>query len=330
MTAALSEPLVRFIDVRKSYDGKVDAVRALNLDVANGEFLTLLGPSGSGKTTTLTMLAGFEQPSAGRIFLGGDDITHVPVEKRGIGMVFQNYALFPTHDGGREHRLSAQGPAHGRRGDRAEGQARARHGAARRPAPTASRSSFPAASSSGSRWRARWSSSRELVLLDEPLGALDRQLREQMQYEVKHLHERLGVTMVYVTHDQVEAMTMSDRVAVFSAGQLRQIAAPRRLYEEPESLFVAQFLGESNILAGTVRHRHGGQCSVALGTGQGVVATAVTASEKVNLAIRPEKVALGAPRPGASIAFPPTCSRSPSSATSCACGWRRWAARISS
>jgi putative spermidine/putrescine transport system ATP-binding protein len=133
-----------------------------------------------------------------------------------------------------------------------------------------------------------------LVLLDEPLGALDRQLREQMQYELKHLHARLGVTMVYVTHDQVEAMTMSDRVAVFNEGRLRQVAEPRRLYESPESLFVAQFLGESNTLAGTVRQRHGGQCSVALANGAGVVATSVGKSDKVTVAVRPEKVALGA------------------------------------
>jgi len=143
-----------------------------------------------------------------------------------------------------------------------------------------------------------------LVLLDEPLGALDRQLREQMQYELKHLHQRLGVTMVYVTHDQVEAMTMSDRVAVFSAGQLRQVDEPRRLYEQPDSLFVAQFLGESNILPGIVRQRHGGQCSVALPGGAGVVATAVGSGEKVNTAVRPEKVALGAAAAGCINRYP--------------------------
>ena len=136
-----------------------------------------------------------------------------------------------------------------------------------------------------------------LVLLDEPLGALDRQLREQMQYELKHLHQRLGVTMVYVTHDQIEAMTMSDRVAVFSTGLLRQVAEPRRLYEEPDSLFVAQFLGESNALAATVERRDGGQCAATLPGGETIIATAVgacVAGGKVDLVLRPEKVALGA------------------------------------
>src|SRR3954463_12051480 len=273
MNAPLSEPLVRFIDVRKSYDGKVDAVRALNLEVADGEFLTLLGPSGSGKTTTLTMLAGFEQPSDGRIFVGAEDITHVPVEKRGIGMVFQNYALFPNMTVGENigfplkvRRLPAAAIADKVRRALAMvrlGGPRALGGGGR-AAPTKKK---PQQLSGGQQQRVAVARALvfepRLVLLDEPLGALDRQLREQMQYELKHLHERLGVTMVYVTHDQVEAMTMSDRVAVFNACQLRQVAEPRRLYEEPESLFVAQFLGESNILPGTVRQRHGGQCSVA-------------------------------------------------------------------
>jgi putative spermidine/putrescine transport system ATP-binding protein len=303
MTAAVSEPLVRFIDVRKSYDGKVDAVRALNLEVANGEFLTLLGPSGSGKTTTLTMLAGFEQPSAGRIFVGADDITNVPVEKRGIGMVFQNYALFPNMTVGENIGF----PLKVRRLAGAEIAAKVKRALAMvRLEGLADRK--PQQLSGGQQQRVAVARALvfepKLVLLDEPLGALDRQLREQMQYELKHLHERLGVTMVYVTHDQVEAMTMSDRVAVFSAGQLRQVAAPRRLYEEPDSLFVAQFLGESNILPGTVRQRHGGQCSVALSVGQGVVATAVGTSEKVNLAIRPEKIALGAAAAGCVNRYP--------------------------
>jgi putative spermidine/putrescine transport system ATP-binding protein len=292
MSAPQSEPLVRFIDVRKSYDGKVDAVRALNLDVANGEFLTLLGPSGSGKTTTLVMLAGFEQPTSGRIFVGADDITNVPVEKRGIGMVFQNYALFPNmtvaENIGFPLKVRRQSPAEiADKVKRALAMVRLEGLGDRRPQQLSGGQQQRVAVARALVFEPR------LVLLDEPLGALDRQLREQMQYELKHLHERLGVTMVYVTHDQVEAMTMSDRVAVFSAGQLRQVAEPRKLYEQPESLFVAQFLGESNILPGTVRQRVGGQCSVALPDGGGVIATPVGTAEKVNLAIRPEKVALG-------------------------------------
>ena len=303
MNAPLSEPLVRFIDVRKSYDGKVDAVRALNLDVANGEFLTLLGPSGSGKTTTLTMLAGFEQPTGGRIFVGAEDITDLAVEKRGIGMVFQNYALFPNMTVGENigfplkvRRLPAAEIAD--RVKRALSMVRLDGLADRRPQQLSGGQQQRVAVARALVFEPR------LVLLDEPLGALDRQLREQMQYELKHLHERLGVTMVYVTHDQVEAMTMSDRVAVFNAGQLRQVAEPRRLYEAPESLFVAQFLGESNTLPGTVRQRHGGQCSVALANGAGVVATTVGTSDKVNVAIRPEKVATGVAAAGCINRYP--------------------------
>ncbi len=251
MNSAPSEPLVRFIDVSKSYDGKVDAVRGLNLDVETGEFLTLLGPSGSGKTTTLTMLAGFEQPSSGRIFVGGEDVTFVPVDKRGIGMVFQNYALFPNMNVAENIAF----PLMVRHMPRAEIEQKvARALAMVRLEGLADRRTQQL--SGGQQQRVAVARALvfepRLVLLDEPLGALDRQLREQMQYELKQLHRRLGVTMVYVTHDQVEAMTMSDRVAVFSTGLLRQIAEPRRLYEEPESLFVAQFLGESNALAATV------------------------------------------------------------------------------
>ena len=287
-----AEPLVRFIDVRKSYDGKVDAVRALNLEVANGEFLTLLGPSGSGKTTTLTMLAGFEQPTAGRIFVGPEDITHVPVEKRGIGMVFQNYALFPNMTVGENIgfplKVRHLPPAEiADKVRRALSMVRLDGLADRKPQQLSGGQQQRVAVARALVFEPR------LVLLDEPLGALDRQLREQMQYELKHLHARLGVTMVYVTHDQVEAMTMSDRVAVFNAGQLRQVAPPRTLYEEPQSLFVAQFLGESNTLPGTVRQRHGGQCSVALADGTGVIATSVGTHDKVNVAVRPEKVAIG-------------------------------------
>jgi putative spermidine/putrescine transport system ATP-binding protein len=293
LSEPLAEPLVRFIDVRKSYDGKADAVRALNLEVATGEFLTLLGPSGSGKTTTLMMLAGFEQPTEGRIFVGSEDITNVPVEKRGIGMVFQNYALFPNMTVGENigfplkvRRLPSSEIAE--RVGKALAMVRLEGLADRRPQQLSGGQQQRVAVARALVFEPR------LVLLDEPLGALDRQLREQMQYELKHLHERLGVTMVYVTHDQVEAMTMSDRVAVFEAGRLRQVAPPRTLYEEPQSLFVAQFLGESNALAGTVRQRHGGQCSVALGDGAGVIATSVGAADKVTIAVRPEKVALGA------------------------------------
>jgi putative spermidine/putrescine transport system ATP-binding protein len=296
MSVVNPNPLVRFIDVRKSYDGRTDAVRSLNLDVRTGEFLTLLGPSGSGKTTTLTMLAGFEQPTSGRIFVGGDDVTSVPVDKRGIGMVFQNYALFPNMSVAQNIAF----PLTVRRRPRAEIEQKvARALAMVRLEGLADRR--PQQLSGGQQQRVAVARALvfepRLVLLDEPLGALDRQLREQMQYELKQLHRRLGVTMVYVTHDQVEAMTMSDRVAVFSTGQLRQIDEPRRLYEEPDSLFVAQFLGESNALAATVTQRDGARCTVRVSTGATVEATAVdpcSPGDDVDLVLRPEKVAVGA------------------------------------
>ena len=296
MSTGRPEPLVRFIDIRKSYDGKTDAVRALNLDVETGEFLTLLGPSGSGKTTTLTMLAGFEQPTAGRIMVGGSDVTHVPVEKRGIGMVFQNYALFPNMTVGENIGFPLKvrglsGAEIASKVKRALSMVRLEGLGDRRTQQLSGGQQQRVAVARALVFEPR------LVLLDEPLGALDRQLREQMQYELKHLHARLGVTMVYVTHDQIEAMTMSDRVAVFSAGQLRQVAPPRLLYEAPESLFVAQFLGESNTLLGTVESRDGTQCAVALPGGDKVIATAVgrcTPGTSVNVALRPEKIVLGA------------------------------------
>jgi putative spermidine/putrescine transport system ATP-binding protein len=300
MSAASPEPLVRFIDVSKSYDGKVDAVRALNLEVEAGEFLTLLGPSGSGKTTTLTMLAGFEQPTRGRIFVGGEDVTGVPVEKRGIGTLFPNMSVgeniaFPLTVRRLPRAEIAQKVARALSMVRLEGLADRRtqqlSGGQQQRVAVARALVFEP----------------RLVLLDEPLGALDRQLREQMQYELKHLHQRLGVTMVYVTHDQIEAMTMADRVAVFSTGLLRQVAEPRRLYEEPDSLFVAQFLGESNALAATVERRDGGQCVATLPGGETIVATAVGAcvvGGKVDLVLRPEKVALGAAAQACANRFP--------------------------
>jgi putative spermidine/putrescine transport system ATP-binding protein len=297
---------VRFVDVRKTYDGKVDAVHALNLEVAEAEFLTLLGPSGSGKTTTLTMLAGFEQPTEGRIFVGAEEVTRVPVEKRGIGMVFQNYALFPNMSVGENIGFPLK-VRHMRRAEidakvtRALAMVRLEGLADRKPQQLSGGQQQRVAVARALVFEPR------LVLLDEPLGALDRQLREQMQYELKALHSRLGVTMIYVTHDQVEAMTMSDRVAVFSAGRLRQVAEPRRLYEAPESLFVAQFLGESNMLLGKIASAQGGECAVTLPNGTCVIATAVgqiATDTAVTLALRPEKIALGASAAACANSFP--------------------------
>ncbi len=290
---------VRFAGVEKSYDGRTLVVRRLDLDIARGEFLTLLGPSGSGKTTCLMMLAGFEPLTRGEIYLEGRPLSRVPPHRRDIGMVFQNYALFP-------HMTVAENlafPLQVRRLGRSEIEARVR-----RALEMVRLSGFehrrPAQLSGGQQQRVALARALvfepRLVLMDEPLGALDKQLRENMQYELKRLHERLGITVVYVTHDQGEALTMSDRVAVFDSGRIRQLATPRRLYEEPENAFVARFIGETNALEGRVRRREGRFCRVELEGGFEVTALAVAAGmpgEPTTLSLRPERVWLE-PAPG--------------------------------
>jgi putative spermidine/putrescine transport system ATP-binding protein len=264
-------------------------VAPLDLDVAEGEFLTLLGPSGSGKTTTLMMLAGFEEPSAGEILLDGQVLNRVPPHRRGIGVVFQNYALFP-------HMTVAQNlafPLEMRRMPRAERDARiARALAMVRLDGFADRR--PAQLSGGQQQRVALARalifSPRLVLMDEPLGALDRQLREQLQLEIKALHAELGVTILYVTHDQGEALTMSDRIAVFHQGRIEQIGPPRELYDRPATAFVAGFLGENNLLPVTVLD--GGAPRCRLPGGAEVLASGHAAPGDALLVIRPERITL--------------------------------------
>jgi putative spermidine/putrescine transport system ATP-binding protein len=289
-----AQPLVRFTGVSKSYDGESLVVRDLDLDIRRGEFLTLLGPSGSGKTTTLMMLSGFETPTTGRILLSGRDITLTPPYRRGIGMVFQNYALFPHMTVGENvaYPLKLRGLDGGSIAAKVEAalamvQLEGLQG--RRPAQL----------SGGQQQRVALARALvfepELVLLDEPLGALDKQLRDRMQIELKTLHERLGVTMVYVTHDQTEALTMSDRIAVFSEGRIRQLATPFEVYENPANTFVAGFVGENNWLEGTVVGRNGDYVVVELASGYKVTARAAGAAAmngKVVLSVRPERVTL--------------------------------------
>jgi putative spermidine/putrescine transport system ATP-binding protein len=294
---ASAEPLVRFSGVRKSYDGTNLVVKELDLDIARGEFLTLLGPSGSGKTTTLMMLAGFEPPTSGQITLGGRDITMLPPHKRGIGMVFQNYALFPhmTVAENVAYPLAVRGVAAAektRRVDAALDMVKLGGFGARRPAQL----------SGGQQQRVALARALvfepELILLDEPLGALDKQLRERMQYELVSLHERLGVTMVYVTHDQSEALTMSDRIAVFDDGRIQQLAGPTDLYERPTNAFVAGFVGENNRLTGQVTRSNGGRVVVRLADGKEIVGTSVSelrVGDRALISIRPERLHLGGP-----------------------------------
>lgn len=289
-----NDVLVSFRGVQKSYDGENLIVKDLNLDIRKGEFLTLLGPSGSGKTTSLMMLAGFETPTAGEILLAGRSINNVPPHKRDIGMVFQNYALFPhmTVAENLAFPLTVRGMNKSEVGDKVK-----------RVLNMVQLNSFaqryPGQLSGGQQQRVALARALvfepQLVLMDEPLGALDKQLREHMQMEIKHLHQRLGVTVVYVTHDQGEALTMSDRVAVFHQGEIQQIAPPRTLYEEPKNTFVANFIGENNRLNGRLHSQTGDRCVVELGRGEKVEALAVNVGktgEPVTLSIRPERVSL--------------------------------------
>ena len=292
-------PLVRFRGVQKTYDGVQLVVRQLDLDIRRGEFLTLLGPSGSGKTTTLMMLAGFESPTAGDILLDGKPITRTPPHKRDFGMVFQNYALFPHLTVGQ----NVAYPLTVRKAPKDQQAARVTRalemvqlkGMAER---------YPAQLSGGQQQRVALARALvfepQLVLMDEPLGALDKQLREHMQIELKELHRQLGVTFVYVTHDQSEALTMSDRVAVFNDGAIQQIDVVDRMYETPANRFVAGFVGDSTMLHGTVRASDGERCGIVLTDGRvltGINVNGTKVGAAVQAGIRPERIVLHAQAP---------------------------------
>ena len=292
--------LVSFTGVQKTYDGINLVVRDLNLDIRQGEFLSLLGPSGSGKTTTLMMLAGFESPTAGEISLGGVPITRTPPHKRNFGMVFQNYALFPhmTVAGNIAYPLTVRKlPAAEREAKvvRALDMVQLHQMGMR----------YPAQLSGGQQQRVALARALvfdpQLVLMDEPLGALDKQLREHMQIELKALHRRLGVTFVYVTHDQTEALTMSDRVAVFSDGEIQQVDTVDQLYETPLNRFVAGFVGDNTLLRAEVVRLDGAQCEVRLPNGvrlRGINVNAARVGDAVQCGTRPERLQI-APAPAA-------------------------------
>jgi len=287
-----SDAFVEFERVQKSYDGETLVVKDLNLTMPKGEFLTMLGPSGSGKTTCLMMLAGFETATHGDIRLDGVSINDIPPHKRGIGMVFQNYALFP-------HMTVAENlsfPLEVRKIGKSE-----REEKVKRAFEMVEMGGFggrrPAQLSGGQQQRIALARALvfepELVLMDEPLGALDKQLREKMQFEITHLAHNLGITVVYVTHDQTEALTMSDRVAVFDDGRIQQLASPDKLYEEPENSFVAQFIGENNTLEGVVKEIADDRAVVRLDDGELIDCKLVNVSaagERTRVSIRPERV----------------------------------------
>ncbi|MFC3107658.1 ABC transporter ATP-binding protein [Undibacterium arcticum] len=289
---ASNDNLVEFRGVKKTYDGENLVVKHLDLNIRSGEFLTLLGPSGSGKTTCLMMLAGFEFPTGGEIRLDGQLLNKVPPHKRNIGMVFQNYALFPHMTVGQNvaYPLQVRGMA-----------SSARAAKVKKALDMVQMGKFseryPAQLSGGQQQRIALARALvfdpKLVLMDEPLGALDKQLREHMQLELKALHKRLGVTFVYVTHDQSEALTMSDRVAVFDQGVVQQLAVVDRLYEYPDNQFVAGFIGDNNRFAGTVEALAGEHCSLRLPDGavlRGANASGAYAGQAGIACIRPERI----------------------------------------
>ena len=284
---------LELVAVSKTF-GSVRAVDDVSLTVASGEFLTLLGPSGSGKTTTLMMIAGFESVTAGEILLGGRRLTRVPPYRRNLGMVFQHYALFPhmtVHD-------NLAFPLRTRGITRAETDQRVEEALDRVRLPGYGMR-FPAQLSGGQQQRVALA--RALVygppvlLMDEPLGALDKKLREQMQLEIKHIQRELRLTVIYVTHDQEEALTMSDRIAVMRQGRIVQLGPPEDLYERPADQFVADFIGESNFLEVTVRAVEGGTATALTGSGFEVTLAGGDAGAegtRLTLALRPERVRL--------------------------------------
>ncbi len=289
---ASSKSFVKFEKVDKSYDGEILVVEDLNVDIPKGEFLTMLGPSGSGKTTTLMMLAGFETPTSGEIYLDGEAISSIPPYKRGIGMVFQNYALFP-HMTVNEN-LSF--PLEVRKINKSEIKDKVEKALSMVELQDFG-NRMPMQLSGGQQQRVALARALvfepRLVLMDEPLGALDKKLREQMQYEIKHIHANIGITVVYVTHDQNEALTMSNRIAVFNDGKIQQISTPDILYEKPECAFVAQFIGENNQLKGKVKSINGNTCVVKTDKGEEIKSLKVNVGavgDGSTVSLRPERV----------------------------------------
>ena len=288
---AKNNEFVKFDKVDKSYDGKVLVVKDLNLDIAEGEFITMLGPSGSGKTTCLMMLAGFETPTNGEIYLDGNPISNIPPHKRGIGMVFQNYALFP-------HMTVYENlafPLRVRKFSKDDTDKKVEK-ALSMVSLSGFGSRMPAQLSGGQQQRVAVARALvfdpAVVLMDEPLGALDKNLRESMQYEIKHIHESIGVTVVYVTHDQSEALTMSNRIAVFNDGKVQQLSSPDKLYEEPVNSFVAEFIGENNTFQGEVEDISNDRCKIKLDSGGEILANPIrvkSKGEKSIVSLRPER-----------------------------------------
>lgn len=282
----MRDTILRLTDIGKTY-GAVDAVKDISLDVASGEFVTFLGPSGSGKTTTLMMIAGFTEPTAGHIDLEGRPLDPIPVWRRDIGMVFQHYALFP-------HMSVAQNVAFPleMRGVPKADRRKQVDDAMKMVGLAGFGTRLPKELSGGQQQRVALARAMvfkpRLLLMDEPLGALDKKLREKMQIEVMHLHKNLGATVLYVTHDQEEALVMSDRIAVFHEGRIDQIGTPRDLYETPKTKFVADFIGDTNFITGRIEAVDGSVAKVCGLFGQ--MAMKIDRGAAAVLAIRPERL----------------------------------------
>ncbi|POM25949.1 Spermidine/putrescine import ATP-binding protein PotA [Actinomadura rubteroloni] len=302
MTSA-QPPAVELAGVAKTYRSGTAAVRGLDLTILAGEFFSLLGPSGCGKTTTLRLIAGFEEPTAGEVRLHGTRVTGVPAHRRDVNTVFQSYALFP-------HLSVFENVAFGLRRRRVpRGEIAARVGAMLETVElTGLERRRPGELSGGQQQRVALA--RALVnrpralLLDEPLGALDLRLRQAMQVSLKRIQREVGLTFVYVTHDQGEALTMSDRVAVLNDGRIEQVGTPREVYERPATRFAASFVGTSNLLAGEVAAVAAGRAVVVHGADGRIevpVRDAVGVGQLLELAVRPEKISLGRTRPGGGL-----------------------------
>jgi putative spermidine/putrescine transport system ATP-binding protein len=282
---------IDIIAVTKTYDGNTRAVDAIDMRIREGEFFSLLGPSGCGKTTTLRMIAGFETPTEGVIEVGGADVTHVPAHKRDMGMVFQNYALFP-------HRSVGENVAFGLR---MRGMDRTT--IARKVADALAQVELvgyedrrPGELSGGQQQRVALARAiviePHVLLCDEPLGALDKKLRQAMQFELKQLQRKLGLTMVFVTHDQEEALAMSDRIAVMNAGKVEQIGAPSDIYDRPSTRFVADFIGDTNLFRGEVIRDDGGKAILHVDRDLSIELAAPPEEGPLSIALRPEKISL--------------------------------------
>jgi putative spermidine/putrescine transport system ATP-binding protein len=289
----MTQPFLSIRGIRKSY-GTVTAVKDVSMDIAEGEFMTFLGPSGSGKSTTLYILAGFQDPTGGDILLNGRSLLSIPSHKRNIGMVFQRYTLFPHLSVGENVAF----PLRIRRRPQAEIAERVK-AALKLVRLDGFEERRPALMSGGQQQRVALA--RALVynppvlLMDEPLSALDKKLREEIQFEIRRIHQETGVTILYVTHDQEEALRLSDRIAVFSQGEIDQIGTGPELYSNPATRFVAGFIGDSNFLEATVVASGAGKAKLSLGDGaivEGVPLHGLGANGKATLMLRPERLSL--------------------------------------